>query len=172
MDQSQEQHVHGADCGCESHHHEHEHEHGADCGCAAYTGGIQGLSDEEAKLLRLIGQFGSLPLTRFVLTSSKDDSLNLAALEPAVLDFESEDIEAVKQRGLDLLSLEDKGLITLDYDIPISGYDYKGYKNSAIFGELQSAAQEASTKPGFLFDTASIDMGSMALTDMGDMLLS
>ena len=172
MDQSQEQHVHGADCGCESHHHQHEHEHSADCGCAEYNGGIQGLSDEEAKLLRLIGQFGSLPLTRFVLTSSKDDSLNLAALEPAVLDHEKEEIEAVKQRGQDLLSLEDKGLITLDYDIPISGYDYDGYKNSAIFGELQSAAQEAASKPGFLFDTASIDMGSMALTDMGDMLLS
>ncbi|NLC32378.1 MAG: hypothetical protein GX781_03675 [Clostridiales bacterium] len=170
MDQLQEQHVHGADCGCGTHH--HPHEHSADCGCQEYTGGIQGLSDEEAKLLRLIGQFGSLPLARFVLTSTKDDSLHMSALEPAAIEHENESIETVKQRGEVLLSLEDKGLITLDYDIPISGYEYEGYQASAIFSTLQSAAQEAASKPGFLFDTAAIDRGSMALTDMGDMLLS
>ena len=172
MDQSPTEHKHGPDCGCSSHEHEHEHVHGADCGCQEYTGGIAGLSDEEAALLRQIGQFGCLPLTRFVLTGSKDDSLNMTALEPVTLDGENDSMETVRGRGDVLLSLEDKGLITLDYDIPISGYDYEGYMNSDIFGELQKAAKEAAQKPGYLFDTASIEKGSMALTDMGDMLLS
>ena len=170
MDQSPASHTHGPDCGCGTH--EHEHQHSADCGCEEYTGGIQGLSDEEAVLLRLVGRYSCLPLTRFVLTSSKDESLNLSALQPVAINDESESMETVKQRGLALLSLEDKGLITLDYDIPIAAYDYEGYKKSAVFVQLQQAAQEAASKPGFLFDTASIEMGSMALTDMGDMILS
>lgn len=168
MEKQQTEHHHSPDCGCGT----YEHVHGADCGCAAYSGGIKGLSEEEAALLRQIGRFGCLPLTRFVLTGSRDDSLHLSALEPVALDSENDSREKIRQRGDVLLSLEDKGLITLDYDMPISGYDYEGYKKSALFGELQQAAAEAALKPGFLFDTASIEMGSMALTDMGDMLLS
>lgn len=174
MDQLPTEHVHGTDCGCGTHHHEHphEHEHSASCECEEYTGGIAGLSDVEASLLRMIGQHGCLPLTRFVLTSTKDDSLHMSALEPVALDHEHESIQTVKQRGQALLSLEEKKLITLDYDLPYKDYDYAGYQTSLIFEELQKAADEASAKPGYLFDTASIDRGSMALTDMGDMLLN
>ena len=67
--------------------------------------------------------------------------------------------------------LEDKGLITLDYDIPITGYDYAGYRESALFIQLEKAAREGGDKPGFLFDLPVMEGGSMALTEAGIKLL-
>lgn len=80
-------------------------------------------------------------------------------------------MEAIKARGAILMSLEQKGLITLDYDIPISGYDYQGYKDSVVFKQLEKAAAEAKGQQGFLFDIAAMELGSMALTESAESLL-
>ncbi len=174
-------HEHTEACGCghdhrdhhehDQHSHQHHHEHGENCGCQHYEGGIEGLTEPEADLLRLIGRYSCLPVARFALRSSKDDSLDMTAMEPVTIEHEDDSIEAVRTRGDTLLSLEDKGLITLDYDIPITGYDYAGYQSSALFKQLELAAMEAAGRPGFLFDLPVIEGGSMALTDMGRSLL-
>lgn len=122
-------------------------------------------------MLRLIGRYSCLPVARFALNSSKDDSLNMTAMAPVTIDQEDDSATTVRERGDILLSLEDKGLISLDYDIPINGYDYAGYRASALFMQLEQAAAQAATQPGFLFDLPLLEGGSMALTDMGEMLL-
>ena len=162
-------HEHHEACGCGHEH--HGHEHGENCGCHAYEGGIEGLSDTETEMLRVIGRYSCLPVSRFALRSSKDDSLDMTALEPVTIEREDDSIEAVQERGHILLSLEDKGLITLDYDIPITGYDYAGYRESALFIQLEKAAREGGDKPGFLFDLPVMEGGSMALTEAGEKLL-
>lgn len=160
---------HSEACGCGHEH--HGHEHGENCGCHAYEGGIEGLSDTEAEMLRVIGRYSCLPVARFALRSSKDDSLDMTAMEPVTIEREDDSIEAVRERGHILLSLEDKGLITLDYDIPITGYDYAGYRESALFIQLEKAAREGGDKPGFLFDLPFMEGGSMTLTEAGEKLL-
>lgn len=181
-------HEHGAGCACGhnhhgDHHHEHNeacgcghdhhgHVHSKACGCRSYEGGIEGLSDTETDMLRVISRYSCLPVARFSLRSSKDDSLDMTALEPVTIEREDDSIQVVRERGNILLSLEDKGLITLDYDIPISGYDYAGYRESALFAQLEEAAKEGGDKPGFLFDLPVMEGGSMALTETGVTLLA
>ena len=168
-------HDHGEHCGCgcdTHHHHGHQHhEHGPDCGCATWTGSIDGLSNDEANILHMLGLYGYLPVTQFVLVSSKESSLQMVALAPVAIEDPADAMDVVKQRGALLSELEHKGLITLDYDIPISGYGYEGYRESAIFADLQQAVKDTLGKPGFLFDGANIEQGSMALTDAGAALL-
>ena len=123
------------------------------------------MTAEESNLFALIEQYGCLPVAQFVLRNSQEESLYAIALSPVAIEEIDDSMEKVKQTGQILLSLEHKGLITLDYDIPIAGYDYDGYRNSELFKYFESTVQENSGKPGFLFDTADMETGSMALTE-------
>ena len=172
MDQTTPQeHQEGCACGHDHHHHHHHHGHGEGHGHPQYEGGIEGLTQAETDMLRLISRFGCLPVARFSLRSSKDSSLDMTAMEPVTIDIQDDGADTVRARGDVLLSLEDKGLISLDYDIPVSGYDYAGYRDSLLFGQLEQAAKEAAQRPDFLFDIPVFEGGSMALTDMGEMII-
>jgi hypothetical protein len=89
------------------------------------------------------------------------------ALEPVYIADPSEDIDAVKENGELFSSLEDLGLITLDYDLPLTGYPYQEYKESALYTHFLQTVKEAGEQPGFLFDTPLLELGSMALTEEG-----
>ena len=122
-------------------------------------------------MLILIHRYQYLPVAQFVLRAEGEDELQMIALAPVALESADEEMDVIKARGAILKSLEDKNLITLDYDIPISGYDYQGYKDSVAFKQLETAAKEAQGQQGFLFDIAAMELGSMALTDRGESLL-
>ena len=155
---------HDHTCGCECHDHNHHHE-------PEYLGGIEGLTDGEAQLLQMLGRYKYLPVARFLLRSGSEQELEMTAMAPVALNSADEEKAVVKARGEALQSLSDKGLITLDYDIPLRDYDYDGYTKSHIFAELEQMAVEAKGREGFLFDTAAMELGSMALTDAGEALL-
>ena len=74
----------------------------------------------------------------------------------------------VKEAGAFLKKLEDMGLITLDYDIPLNGYAYQEYKDSALFEYFCATLKEGAGRPGFLGDTPVLELGSMALTEAGE----
>lgn len=153
---------HACACGC-------DHDHGDDChhhhSAVNTTNSNPDLTAEESALFSMIEQYGCLPVAQFVLRNSKEESLYAIALAPVAIDDLSDSMEKVKHTGQILLSLEHKGLITLDYDIPITGYDYDGYRNSELFKYFECTVEENYGKPGFLFDTADIETGSMAIAE-------
>lgn len=77
-------------------------------------------------------------------------------------------MEQVKRLGAELKALEGMELLTLDYDMPIQGYPYEEYKTSALYTYFTETVREAAAKPGATFDTPVLELGSMALTDIGE----
>ena len=77
-------------------------------------------------------------------------------------------METVKEIGTVLSELEEKGLISLDYDIPLQDYDYTLHTKSALFSFFKETVNEGKNRPSFLFDTAEIELGSIALTEFGE----
>ena len=177
----------GCGCGCgehHGHHHGHEHAHGCGCGCGEHhhahsshqhlgewDGSLEWLGEQAVWLLCTIRQYGHLPVARFVLRSAEEEELEMTALAPVAVNAADEGMETVKPRAEALQLLADKGLITLDYDIPIADYDYDGYRRSVIFAQLEEAAREAKGREGFLFNVPAMELGSMAIAEAGIALL-
>lgn len=109
-----------------------------------------------------------LPVARFTLTDSQEQDFASTALAPVFIRNVSDDMATVKEAGAFLQQLEDMGLITLDYDILLDGYTYEEYKNSALYEYFCKTVAEGADKPGFLGDTPELDLGSMALTEVGE----
>ena len=139
------------------------------CGgcCCRQTPCAAALSAPERALLQEFAQMPFLPLARFMLASSHGHHALSVALAPVYLHQPDEPLDAIKRTGALLLTLQDKGLIRLDYDIPLQGYDDQTYRCSAAFRQLKEAVEEGGRKPGFLFDRAVLELGSMALTALG-----
>ena len=117
--------------------------------------------------LLCLAQIPFLPLTRFILDSSQSEHVRTVALSPVYLVDENERIEGIKETGKLLLDMEEKGLISLDYDQPLQGYDYADHQNSAAYLHLQRSVEEGRQRAGFLFDHAELEKGSIALTALG-----
>ena len=96
------------------------------CGgnCAACSGCARELTltREELDFLQILGQIPFLPVAR-----------TMGDLNPVYLE---EGEEKVQQYSLILQCLEKKGLITLDYDKPLSGFDHSRYAAYPIRGSM------------------------------------
>jgi hypothetical protein len=125
------------------------------------------LTEAEANLLRQFAQIPFLPLARFLMVNQEEDDLESVGLAPVFLSDGKETVAQIKEVGNLLLDLEEKGLITLDYDIPLSGYDYEIYRTSDAYLLFVDTVLEGSQREGFLFDTPILELGSMALTAAG-----
>ena len=125
------------------------------------------LTEREADFLRGMAQIPLLPLTRFLMLSSQEDDLESVGLSPVYLTDANESLDHIRETGALLLSLEEKGLITLDYDYPLEGYDYEVYRASSAYQLFVRTVQEGGQQEGFLFDLPELELGSMALTALG-----
>lgn len=125
------------------------------------------LTGEEAAVLGELSRTGPLPVCRFILKSSVEDELENIALAPVLIRKPGDDVKTAVGRGKIILALEKRGLVLLDYETPLPGYNYDAVKASAAFAEFLNTVNEGKSRPGFLFDTADLDAGSMALTDDG-----
>lgn len=173
---------------CCSHDHEHEHEHKDSCAhdhdnccsnqnqstCGTENGSSCGchdsviyITEEERAFLMRLSQLPFLPLARFVMKSSKSDHMESVALEPVYLQDKNDSMETVKSTGVVLRALEDKDMITLDYDMPLQNGDYSIYEESALYHLFCSTVQEGGNQGGFIFDLPVLERGSMALTALG-----
>lgn len=149
--------------------------HDEHCGCGhddsqntKFPVTSDGLSENQKDFLHQLHHRHYLPVARFTLTDSREQDFISTALAPVFIRSVSDDMSTVKEAGAFLQKLEDMGLITLDYDIPLDGYDYTEYRDSALYEYFRKTVAEAADKPGFLGDTPELDLGSMALTDAGE----
>lgn len=141
--------------------------HGHDCGgCGPHLPTEITLSRAEAALLTQFAQCPYLPLARFLARSSREEELEAVGLSAVFLE-EGAGLDQVKETGQRLEHLEELGLITLDYGIPLSNYDYAEYEASDLYTRFRATVDEGAARPGFLFDTADLQKGSMALTERG-----
>lgn len=85
------------------------------------------LSREEFEILQLLGQIPFLPVAR------KADDMTPVFLE--------ENAYSKEKYSLILQLLEKKGLISLDYDQPLSGFDMAAYKGYPVHGSMALTAR-------------------------------
>ena len=145
----------------------HEHScHNQDCGCHSHEHGNVILSDAHKWALIDLAEYSCLPISRCIM-SSKEKDVSFVSLSPVFINDLDDSMETVKQIGAILSDLEKKDLITLDYDIPIRGYDYEKYKDSALYSFFKQTVKEGSERTDSLCDTAEIELGSMTVTEYG-----
>ncbi len=175
---SEHKHSHGCGCGSHSHHHDHHH----NCGCHSHgihekgcckhkNVTIEDLSETELVFLRQLLESRLLPVVRFIVTSSKEHDFKNVALSPVFIVDVKDSMEQIKSIGKQLKNLEDLGLITLDYDIPLEGYAYKEFLDSEIYAYFNETVKEARGKDNFLGDIPTIECGSIAPTEQCEKLL-
>ncbi|MFI3250361.1 MAG: hypothetical protein R3Y07_05305 [Eubacteriales bacterium] len=176
-----------------SHHHEgccggHNHsDHGSghtcSCGCGGCSvgdtprTGAEGnmreifLTEGQAEFLTKMAQFAYLPLAQFSLISSQSDHLVSTALAPVYLESATQTLDEIKLVGGTLLELEELELLTLDYDTPLPNADYTLYEDSDAFALLKATVDESVHGGDALFDGCRIDVGSIALTPLGQAVI-
>lgn len=153
---------HDEHCGCGScHDHAQIHEAGKPTTPITVT-------ENQKNFLHQLGHHHFLPVARFIVKNSKEDDFISIALAPVFIRSNADDMAMVKEAGAFLQKLEDIGLITLDYDIPLSGYEYEEYKGCAVYKYFCATVAEGAAKPGFLGDIPVLELGSMALTQAGE----
>lgn len=170
-------HEHGEGCGCGGH---HNHEHGEGCGCGGHHHHHHHHQQHEAisinditvtsvqvTFLKELEYRGFLPIAQFIVQSSKEGDFTVVALAPVFIRNLGDTMDEIKQARDFLLNLEKMGLITLDYDFPLKGYEYDEYKHCNMFQFFCETVEEGTNKAGFLGDTPSLECGSMALTELG-----
>lgn len=175
-------------CGC-GHDHGHEHDNDNDTGCGHGCGGcgddnesqcgdgcgcsggcsdnVIYISEAERDFLMKLAQLPFLPLARFIMKSSNSDHMESVALAPVYLNTKTDSMETVKATGAVLLGLEEKYLVTLDYETPLQNGDYSMYEESGVYQFFCSTVQDGAKQPGFMFDQPVLERGSLALTALG-----
>ncbi|MEN6350994.1 MAG: Abi-alpha family protein [Syntrophomonas sp.] len=160
-------------------HKEQNHTHSCcgDC-CSSHTSNLEGeyahsleslrINNKEITFLRELVKCNYLPVSRFIMSSSIEEEARIVSLAPVYINSIDDSMEMVKEIRTILAELEKKGLISLDYDIPLQDYDYTQYTKSALFLYFQETVNEGKRNPSYLFDTAEIELGSIALTDFGE----
>ena len=121
----------------------------------------------QVDILLALRQRQCLPVACFSLAKTDDDERYCVSLAPVYMGTPEDSMEQVKQIGAELKALEQADLLTLDYDIPLSQYAYAEYKTSALYAYFVQTVAQAAAQPNATFDTPTLELGSMALTDAG-----
>ncbi len=133
------------------------------CSSSSSCGGCGGcgsaeLNDLERELLQELAQTPFLPLVQYVRRESYFAPTEPLEPSPVYLVSGTESTGEVEMISLALRRLASRGYLTLDYDIPLSGFDYYLYQTA----ELKNRLSECN--PGY---TILPKKGSMALTLRG-----
>ncbi|QHI73669.1 hypothetical protein [Aminipila terrae] len=163
-------HGHSCGCSCGGHGHSHDTEQVQNCGSCHSTKeqGPINLSREELEILLELKEFNYLPISEFIMSNSENHHIEFSSLAPVYIRDLKDTMETVRSIGSILKELEKKGLITLDYDIPLQGYDYTMHTESELYKYFIKTVEEGKNTPGFLCDRGDIEFGSAALTPLGE----
>lgn len=157
-----------------SHHHDDTHQdHGCGCsgGCCGGGGGgccgggeVVTFSQQEREFLLTLMERQFLPMVQFVVKSSITHEFEMVALSPVYMEQSTATMAEVHQTADMLLRLEELGLLTLDFDIPLDPMSYEVYHQSALYSYLQETVALGKDGPNHLGDTPTIEEGSIAVT--------
>lgn len=133
---------------------------------------VSGASADEKELefLILLDRYLYLPVARFLLLSKKQSDFTSVALQAVFISDLHQSLDNTKAMSNMLLSLENKGFISIDYGVLLEGYDYKDYTNSDVYKYFIQTVKEA--PDNFIGDSSNIEFGSMALTESGQKIIN
>lgn len=165
---------HGCGGCCGGHDHTEESH-----GCGGCGGGCGGQSQplevhitpQEEAFLSKLAQCPFLPVAQFLLKSKQSDHLTNLALSPVYLETGKETLPQIKEIGQVILSLEDKDLLSLDFDQALEGSDPRLFQDSDAYHLLEKTVEEGKATGEFLFDLPLIEFGSIGLTPMGELVI-
>lgn len=150
---------HDEHCGCGCN---HDHTHPENTTATPVQ-----VTENQKDFLHQLHHHHYLPVARFTVEDSRQPEFITTALAPVFIRSIADDMATVKEAGAFLKTLEELGLITLDYDMPLDEYGYEEYKSSALYQYFCDTVAEAAAKPNFVGDTPVLDLGSMGLTPAG-----
>lgn len=162
----------GGCCGHHDHGHHHPHHHHDHPHHRPPVAVDSNLSQNQVDFLAQLIHYQYLPVAQFVARSSTQSDFEVLALSPVFIRATDDTMELVKEAGEFLSQLELQGMITLDYDVPLDGYHYEEYHQSAVYTYFCQTVEEAKALPNALGDTPSLVLGSMAPTQAALYLLS
>lgn len=118
------------------------------------------LTETERQLLGALAQNAFLPVARFLLRSPEQPELSFVMSAPVYLPAPEADADTLRACGTALLSLHKRRYITLDYGVPLDGFDYAGWERSEFYRSFAFSVDAPGAEP-FL------EPGSIALTVQG-----
>lgn len=130
------------------------------CGGCGGRSDLGPLSETELLLMDELACHAFLPICRLLLRSPEDEELSFVMSAPVYLPHQTTDIEDVRRYGTALLNLRKRGYVTLDYGMPISGFDYEVWKESAYYQRFAFSVEAPGAEP-------MLEAGSAALTLQG-----
>lgn len=129
--------------------------------CSRCTGCNAGpLSPEERHLMDLLAQRAFLPVARFLLENPDNSALSFVMSAPVYLETEQDTPQDLSRAGTALLSLQKRQYVTLDYNVPLQGFDYSAWERSQYY---QNFAFSSTSEDG----VPVLEPGSVALTLQG-----
>lgn len=134
------------------------------CGSNAKTLNMQELTKSETDFIAELLSHCYLPVTQFILEDKSQSDFSLEIYSPVYIANSEQIISATTEIGKMLENLEQRGILSLDYDIPLSNYDYDDYYKSLAYTSFEASANTeiAQTDSSDIYPT--IRKGSMTLT--------
>ena len=132
-----------------------------------HDGGGMTLTQFDLTVLKELLKYSRLPISRFVMCGSHTDEARFTALAPVYIAGQTDSMETVKSFGEQLKSMEERKLISPDYDHALRDCDYAVHRDSDLFRFFESAVKEGAGKAGYLCDTAELECGSVSMTPFG-----
>lgn len=125
------------------------------------------ITEDEKAFLTQLAEIPFLPLARFMMQSTQLADAVAVWAAPIYLNSRNETSDDVKNTGAVLQSLEDKYLVTLDYDLPLQNGDYSIYEESRVYRDFCETAYKGVVADGVIYDLPYLQCGSIALTTLG-----
>lgn len=130
------------------------------------------MNNERQRLLDAAAQQGGLPIVRFELRSSRENSLRSTALDLVWMTDAADSMELVKARSACIREALEEGLARVNFHLPVTARSrYTVYLESVLYADFCRMTEEGGRRPGFLFDTPFLKRGVLTLTAKGRRVL-
>lgn len=130
------------------------------CGGCGHSAPSEPLNEIETLLMDELAQAAFLPVCRLLICSPEEKDLSFVMSAPVYLPDRSASTETVRSYGAALLQLQRRRYITLDYGVPLSGFDYEEWKQSDYYQSFAFSVEAPGAEPV-------MEPGSIALTLQG-----
>lgn len=129
------------------------------------------ISPSEEILLKKLAQCPFLPMAHYLLTSTQSHHLKNIALSHVFLESGEETIPQIKETAQTLLELEERDIVSMDFDTPLEGTEEGLFTNSLSYKLLLDTIKDGASREDFIFDQSEIQFGSVCLTALGDIIV-
>lgn len=135
------------------------------CGCGGKCKPKQNekettLTDLELEFINTLLERTSIPVVKFTITSKVQGEEEEISQGPVYIKEYADDADIIEKRGNALISLANKGMVTIAYEEILQNGNYEIYKTSELFKNFVQNSQTSNFEPG-------IKKGIVSITEKG-----